>query len=194
MQFENEEQLRKCLKEKFPYEEMSDEELKTRFIDSFGEEKWHEIEVLSELDNLNFKLCDFLGIDSIAVIFEEMEEDARYYDQLDYIAISNKFVHDEMECKKSLIHEVRHLYQKYCISHKNENHILSTDYLIKHWEADFKKNQRLIPPDKLMCMPVEVDAFAFTKYILKNWFNYDYHHYDETFDCLLDLYINKYFK
>ena len=40
--FENEEDLRKWLKKNFPYKEMSDEELKKQFIESFGEDKWEE--------------------------------------------------------------------------------------------------------------------------------------------------------
>ena len=95
--FENEEDLRKWLKKNFPYKEMSDEELKKQFIESFGEDKWEEIEALKPIDELNIRLCDFLGIEPVPVIFEEMYEDARYYDKLDYIAISNKYVHDETE-------------------------------------------------------------------------------------------------
>lgn len=192
--FANEIELRKWLKKNFPYEEMSNEELKERFIQSFGEEKWEEVEALGPIEVLNFKLCNYLGVEPIPVVFEKMHEDARYYDRLDYIAISNKFIHDEIELKKSLIHEVRHLYQKYCISHKNEQLKFAPSHLISQWEKDFKKNQRLIPEDKIMCMSVEIDAFAFTKYILKEWFNIDYHHYDPAYDALLILYIEKYYR
>ena len=193
--FNNEKELREWLKKNFPYEEMSNEELKKRFIESFGEEKWEETEALVPVEQLNFKLCNFLGIKPVPVIFEEMYEDARYYDKLDYIAISNKYVHDEIELKKSLIHEVRHLHQKYCISHKNEKNLkFANTLLIKQWEEDFQKNQSLIPEDQLMCMPVEVDAFAFTKYILRHWFHIDYHHYDPAYDAVLELYINKYYR
>ena len=192
--FKTDEELRKWLKEKYPYVEKSDEEIKKEFIESFGEEKWAEEEALTPLMDLSFKLCDFLGIDAVPILFEEMEEDARYYNDLDYIGISNDFVHDEIEARKSLIHEIKHLHQKYCISHKNERHKFATEKLINEWTIDFKKDQRLLPLDELMCLPVEVDAFAFTKYILKEWFDYDYHHYDEAYDALLTLYINKYYK
>ena len=81
------------------------------------------------------------------------------------------------------------------LSHKNEKDLkLANPLLIKQWEEDFKKNQRLIPEDQVMCMPVEVDAFAFTKYILKEWFNIEYHHYDPTYDALLTIYIDKFYK
>ena len=195
MKINNKKELRKWLKDNFPYEELSEEELKEQFIANFGEDKWEEIEALKPIEELNYKLCDFLGIDPVPVVFEEMYQDARYYDELDYIALSTKFVHDEIECMKSIIHEVKHLHQKYCISHKNEKNLkFANILLIKQWEEDFQKNQRLIPEDQLMCMPVEVDAFAFTKYILKEWFNIDYHHYDYTYDALLEIYIDKFYK
>ena len=192
--FKTEEELRKWLKEKYPYVEKSDEEIKKEFIESFREEKWEEEEALTPLMDLSFKLCDFLGIEAVPILFEEMEEDARYYNDLDYIGISNDFVHDEIEARKSLIHEIKHLHQKYCISHKNESLKFAPSNLLEQWEKDFSINQRLVPLDELMCMSVEVDAFAFTKYILKEWFDYDYHHYDEAYDVLLTLYINKYYK
>ena len=43
-------------------------------------------------------------------------------------------------------------------------------------------------------MPVEVDAYAFTKYILKQWFHYEYHYPNDIYDGLLDIYIAKYYK
>ena len=194
MLFNDENELRQWIKNNIKYEELSEEELKKRFIESFGEEKWEEEEALVPIDQLNFKLCDFLGIEPVPILFEEMYEDARYYNELNYIGLSNKYVHDEIECKKSLIHEVRHLYQKHCISHENEKLKLVTKHLINEWKKDFKTNQRLVPENQLMFMSIEVDSFAFTKYILKEWFNYDYHHYDEIYDTLLTLYIDKYFK
>ena len=192
--FKDNEELKNWLSKNFPFKEMSDEEIKKQFIENFGIEKYEELEVLGKLEGLNWRLCDFLGIEPVPIIFEEMEEDARYYDKLDYIAISSRYVHDEIEQMKSLIHEVKHLHQQYCISHKNEKLKFAPNILIRQWEDDFKKNQRLIPLDEQMCMPVEVDAFAFTKYILKNWFNFDYHHYDEAYDTILSLYIDKYYK
>ena len=192
--FEDEKELRKWLKENFPYKEMSEEELKKDFIDSFGIDKWNEMEAEVPCDMLSMRLCNYLEIDSVPVLFEEMEEDARYYDVLNYIAINKKFIGNELEIRKSIIHEVKHLHQKHCISHKNEINKFASIKLIKQWEADFKINQRLIPLDEVMLMSIEIDAFAFTKFILKEWFQYDYHHYDLIYDELLNIYINKYFK
>ena len=178
MEFRNKEELKKWLEKNYPYKNESKDEIKEKFINAFGVDKWEEMEALSKIDNLNIRLCDYLGIEAVPIIFDNIEEDARYYDKLDYIAVSNRYVHDEIECMKSVIHEVKHLHQKYCISHKNEKMVFASDTLIEQWNKDFSVNQRLIPLDQIMCMSVELDAFAFTKYILKEWFNIEYHHYD----------------
>jgi hypothetical protein len=192
--FEDEKELRKWLKENFPYKEMSEEELKKEFIDSFGIEKWNEMEAEVPCDMLAMRLCNYLEIDNIPVLFEEMEEDARYYDVLNYIAINKKFIGNELEIRKSIIHEVKHLHQKYCISHKNEINKFASIELIKKWKADFKINQRLIPFDKLMLMSIEIDAFAFTKFIIDKWFGITIYHPDAIFDELLNKYIQKYYQ
>ena len=186
--------LRKWLKEKFPYVEKSDEQIKKEFIESFGVEKWEEEEALSPLIDLSYKLCDYLGIEPVPIVFEEMGEDARYYDELNYIAISSEFIKDSLECKKSVIHEIKHLHQKNAITSKDSSLIFAPKNLIKEWEIDFKVNQRLLTVNEIMCLSVEVDAFAFTKFILKEWFDYEYHHNDKTYDFLLDIYVKKYFK
>ena len=189
----NEEQLRKWLKDNFPFEELSEVELKRRFIESFGEDKWNEMEALKPADDLMLRLCNYLNIEPVPVLFEEMYEDSRYYDKLDYIAINKEFMNNKLEIRKSIIHEVKHLHQKHCISHKNDKNKFAPINLVNEWEKDFNINQRLVPLDEQMLMPVEIDAFAFTKFILKKWFHYDYHHYDLIYDEILNQYCNKYF-
>ena len=195
MNKKNEEQLIKWLKDNMSFEEMSEEELKERFINSFGIDKWNEYEVLISIDKLVLSLCDFLNIDYVPVIFEEIGiEDSRYYDELNYIAINKKYINNILEIRKSIIHEVKHAHQKYCVSHKENKKLnFAPAFLIEKWSEDFKKNQRLVPLNEINLMSVEIDAFAFTKYILKEWFNYDYHNFDPVYDELLSLYCKKFF-
>ncbi|MCR5786943.1 MAG: hypothetical protein K6G28_04515 [Acholeplasmatales bacterium] len=194
MIFNNDNELRKWIKENIPYVEKTEEELKKEFIEEFGIDKWIEMEAEVPCDMLSMRLCNYLEIDSVPVLFEEMNEDARYYDTLNYIAINKKFIGNELEIRKSIIHEVKHLHQKHCISHKKDKLRFTTPKLIKDWEKDFKLNQRLIPIDELNLMSIEVDAYAFTKYILDKWFNYEYHYPNDIYDEILNKYIAKYYK
>lgn len=192
--FNNDNELRKWIKENIPYRELTEEELKKEFIEEFGIDKWIEMEAEVPCDELVVRLCNYLEIEPVPVLFEEMNEDSRYYDVLNYIAINKKFICNELEIRKSIIHEVKHLHQKHCISHKKDKLRFTTPKLIKEWENDFKLNQRLIPIDELNLMSVEVDAYAFTKYILKYWFNYEYHYPNDVYDEILNKYIAKYYR
>lgn len=190
----NEEDLRRLIEKNCPKEDLSEEEIDQKIIENFGPDVLKEMEFTLHIDNLNFKLADFLGIEVIPVFFEDIEEDARFYDKEEYIAISKKFMFDELETIKCLVHEVRHGYQKYCITHKNEKLKFAPIELVNEWEEDFSKEQSLIPLDEQLCESIEIDAYAFTKYILKEWFDYEYHHHDITYDTVLGLYINQFYK
>lgn len=194
MIFNNDNELRKWIKENIPYVEKTEEELKKEFIEEFGIDKLIEMEAEVPCDKLIIELCNYLEIEPVPVLFEEMNEDSRYYDVLNYITINKKFMGNELEIRKSIIHEVKHLHQKHCISHKKDKLRFTTPKLIKEWEKDFKLNQRLIPIDELNLMSVEVDAYAFTKYILKNWFNYEYYYLNDIYDEILNKYIAKYYR
>lgn len=43
-------------------------------------------------------------------------------------------------------------------------------------------------------MSIEIDAFAFQKFALKKFLDIDTNHPNFEYDCILDSYINKYFK
>lgn len=172
----------------------TDKELDQAIIDNFGKDKLDELNVLADLDKLNLKLCDYLGLEPIPVIFEDLGmEDARYYLKDDYIAINNKYVHNDLELKKSLIHEIRHAYQRYCMKDNDSKMVCTTDYLVCMWLEDAMKDYHNMPDDEKICLSIEVDAFAFTKYILNKWFNIEYHHYDKEYDKLLDLFIERFY-
>ena len=173
---------------------LTQEEVEKKFIENFGSDKLEELNILSNLDPLILKLCDYLRIEYIPVIFEDLGlEDSRYYLKDDYISINNKYLHDELEQKKCIIHEIRHAYQRYITKNKNIKMVCSNNVLVSLWIEDFKKDYNNIPDDEKICLSIEVDAFAFTKYILKKWFNIKYHHYDKEYDILLDKFIEKFY-
>ena len=67
---------------------MNKEKLKEGFINSFGEEKWKQEEMLSKLMPIHKELADYLGIEMIPVVCEDIEQDSRFYPKEQYIAIS----------------------------------------------------------------------------------------------------------
>ena len=50
-----------------------------------------------------------------------------------------------------------------------------------------------LKPEDSLCLHLEIDAYAFTKYLLKEWFNIEYHHNDLDYDKTLDIFINHYY-
>ena len=140
----------------------------------------------TKLIKLKDDLFDFLSLEPIEVIYENLElEDSRFYTHELYIAINKNYLNDEYESMKCLIHEIRHYYQLTVVTLDIE-----AEPQYKYWKEEF--NIKLKPEDE-MCKYIEIDAFAFTKYILKEWFAIEYHHYDKKYDEILDLFIYKFY-
>ena len=162
---------------------MKNNELKDNFIKYFGEEKWNQEEALAVLYKEELKLCNYLGIDPIPVITDTIEEDSRYYIEENYIVISDKLILDKTEALKCLIHELRHCYQFNCVRNNVDNN------LVKIWKEEFATAHLI----EYGAMTTELDAFAFTKYIMKEWYNINIVFPDIVYDEILTRYINKYF-
>ena len=141
-------------------------------------------ERITELTN---NLFEYLMLDPIKIIYEDLgEEDSRFYTHDLYIAINSKYKDNELETMKCLIHEIKH-YEQLVVVICGEKENPQYEY----WKKEFKT--KLKPEDEL-CKYIEIDAFAFTKYILKEWYGIEYHHHDKKYDNLLDLFINKYYR
>ena len=133
------------------------------------------------------KLFDYLGLEPIDIKYEDLGiEDSRFYTRDLYISINNKYKDNDIELLKCLIHEIRHYYQLICVALN-----FDLEPQTKIWKEEFKMNRKNMEPGEDMCLLIEVDAYAFTKYILKKWFDYDYHHHDSNYDMVLDELINK---
>lgn len=140
------------------------------------------------LKEVSTKLFDYLGLEEIEIRYEEIPDDSRFYNHELYIGINNKYLNNESETLKCLIHEIRHYYQLCVVAYQIE---LEPQY--EEWKKEFKLEINKIKPEDSMCLYIEVDAYAFTKYILKEWFDIDYHHYDKNYDQLLDKFIKCYY-
>ena len=169
--------------------QLTQEELNEEFIKYFGKEIYNQEEMLMKLWPTQLAIADYLGVEPIPVLVEEIEEDSRYYPNDNYIVISKSLMDDEVEVLKCLTHEYKHYQQYMCIIH-NVAHPL-----LEEWKKDFKTNYANVTSyEEMLALTVEVDAFAFTKYILDEWFNIKVTHPYDVYDEILSRYINKYFK
>lgn len=166
---------------------MSEEELKEKFVSYFGEEKWNQEEALSNLWPLEILICDDLGIEPIPIITDNIEEDARLYDKEDYIVISEKLILDEVEAIKCVIHELRHVYQKVCVTNCD-----NTEPLLKLWIDEQNSPINLMSYSEQMCLSIEIDAYAYQKYMLKVLYDIDWHHPNTNYDYVVEHYMEKY--
>ena len=173
---------------------MTDEELKQSFIAYFGQEKWDEEEALGKLVEYQMVLANYLGVDPIPILVEEMMEDSRLYIKEEYIAISKECIKNHIEALKAVSHEYRHYYQLQCIRKGIDTQ------LVNNWKEDFLNPVQVTDPDDALSMTlyglmtIEVDAFAFQKFALKKFLDIETHHASLEYDMILDSYINKYFK
>ena len=142
----------------------------------------------TKLKELKNNLFEYLGLEPIEIKYEDLGvEDSRFYTHDLYISINEKYKDDEYETMKCLIHEIRHYFQLVVvICGEDDNPQYS------YWKKEFKNSIKLKPEDAL-CQYIEIDAFAFTKYVLKEWYGIEYHHYDNEYDKILDKFISMYY-
>ena len=95
--------------------------LKQEFINNFGEDKWNELEILKPLQDAVDLVCkEYLGIESIPVVFEKLEGDVSRYDfKLQAIILNNKYINDYIELLDSCFHELEHHWQRIYIANND---------------------------------------------------------------------------
>ncbi len=145
------------------------------FIKYFGIEKLNEVECEARLQNIADYVCQtWLGIDNIPVIIEVMEEDARFYVNELYIAISNAFINDFNEMIFSLLHELEHYFQwVYANLYDTEK--------AKRWLTLFNTNEPL--------NELEIDAYAFAEVVMNCEFGINRKHKDPEVQRIIEKYI-----
>ena len=172
---------------------MMNENLKQEFIEQFGKELWEQQESLAKLYPIEEHLSNLFKIEMIPIVSEDIEEDSRYMIKENYIIISNKIIHDQLQATKALIHEYTHYYQ-YCVVENNIPHPF-----LEYWKENIQNPY--IPKDpnntkqmvRYYLQPIELDAFAFTKYYFKKYLNLEINQLHPDFEKIIDLYITKYY-
>ena len=154
--------------------------IKEDFINAFGKEMWEEQELLDELQKYIDKVCkEYLGIDSIPIVFETIKGDISRYDfKLQAIILNRKYKNDYVELLDSCFHELEHHWQRIYISNNDTPKA-------KRWEKEFKNYNR-----EDQTQEVEIDAYAFSQVILNCEFGLTHKHPDPYIQYLIDDYIN----
>lgn len=154
--------------------------LKEEFIESFGEDKWNELEILKPLQEAVDLVCnEYLGIEPITVVFEALPEDVARYDfKLEAIILNNKYKDDYIELLDGCLHELEHHWQRLYIANNNTPKAL-------RWKKEFENYDKYN-----QIQEIEIDACAFSQVILSCEFGLSYKHPNKYIQLLIDDYIN----
>ena len=149
----------------------------------FEESSYLKLNDNNYLYELSNKISNVLNITSPEIIYQDIEEDARYYNELNIISINIKFINNDYEIKKCIYHELRHKwYFDNLNKDSNDEDYINFKSLLK--EGDDAFNYEIL----------EIDAYAFMSKCLKEFDNIDYHHPNYIMDELIIRYKNKYLK
>ena len=172
---------------------VSNESIKEEFIASFGETKWKEEEMLSNLIPFSEKVAKHLGVDIVPIVFEDLAEvDSRIYFKEQYIAINERYSCNLEECMKCLAHEYRHLFQYYMIAlFSKDDSALGA--LARVYKEDFDNQVGIENYTQYMMQVVEIDAYAFTRVYLKKYYKLDITISNESYSKIVDEFINRYY-
>lgn len=177
------------------YLKMSDKELKSEFIKYFGEDKLNEVEAIENINDIEYILSEVLVLPTIPVITEDIAEDSRLDLENQAIVISKKLILNKTEAVKCLVHGYRHLYQQVILQTAPEHP------LYNKWLKNLKNMKNTVvdvndPEEytKYLLQPLELDAFAYTKYFFKKYLNQELICFHEEIEKVFDKYINTYIK
>lgn len=144
---------------------------------------------MKDLKKLQNEVAEHLGIDLLPIKFEDLgDEDSRLYLKEEYVGINIKYKNDYLECAKSITHEYRHVFQIFYAS-------LFTNETAIRWKKLLATqiNSSTMNEDgsNYINQELEIDAFAFTKFYLKQYECLDVHNKVDGLDEHLDKYIIK---
>ena len=120
------------------------DKIKEDFINSFGKEKWEELETLKPLQDAVDLVCkEYLGIETIPVVFETLSEDISRYDfKLKAIVLNTKYKNDYVELLDSCMQEPEHHLQRiYICSNATPK--------AKRWKNEFKHYDKFNQAQKI---------------------------------------------
>ena len=168
-----------------------DEEIKRKYIENFGVELWKKEEMIGKMIELSIDITNYLKIEMVPILFEDINVDSRLYLNEGYIAISEKHVSNYIECAKCVCHELRHVYQLYLINLSSDLRSFRFKYEIMNPVILNINSEKSIY--NYMMQEIEIDAFAFTKWYMDKFLNVDVIHKIKPYEEIIKEYIKKNF-
>ena len=164
---------------------MDEKKLKEEFIEYFGEELWNQEEILGELQQVVFDVCEnWLGVKDIPVLFGEHigTDEARLDVKEQAILLNIKNQNNWVELLASLLHELEHRYQMLYVSSFDTPKA-------KRWKKEFKNYIGGEDPLGNIIQEIEIDANAFAQIVLETDYGIYYEHQDPIIQELINRYI-----
>ena len=141
--------------------------------------------VTESLDELQDYLCDYLGVEKLEIVTQDIKEEAILDINNKKIVLSKKTSEDIVEAKKALIHEMRHQYQLYCIALDIEE-----EPMRKIWALELQHDVHKFDLDYMNQLYIEIDAYAFTKTYMKERYDYNIK-YSKEYEKMIKDYLKK---
>ncbi len=171
---------------------MNKEKLKQDFINAFGEEKWEIEEALAKIEPISRELAEFLEVPQLPIIVENIREDSRMDFKLECIILRKDVALNYVESLKSIAHEYRHWMQFLCVKNMDTSNPLLYEYA-KDFTYMAQHGNSVDGTDDYYSLIIEVDAFAFQKYFLREVLDIETHYPNEEYDQFLDKFIKKFY-
>ena len=170
----------------------SKEQIDKEFIEAFGEEQFQIVEALNELEPLSKQVSEFLEVPQVPIVVEAIEEDSRMYFKEGFIVLRKDIALNKLEAMKAVCHEYKHYYQFLCIKNAKyeepllEQYVEGFQYMISHGNSNDGT-------EDYYSLIIEIDAFAFQKFFLKEVYGIETHYPNEAYDKILDKFIEKFY-
>ena len=144
---------------------------------------------MKDLIKLQNEVAEHLGIDPLPIKFEDLgDEDSRLYLKEEYVGINVKYKNNYLECAKCITHEYRHVFQLFYAN------LFDTETALR-WKKLLAThiNSATMNTDgsDYISQELEIDAFAFTKFYLKQYEHINVKNKVNKLDEYLDAYIMK---
>lgn len=144
---------------------------------------------MKDLIKLQNEVAEHLGIDPLPIKFEQLgAEDSRLYLKEEYVGINVKYKNNYLECAKCITHEYRHVFQLFYANLFDTETALRWKKLLASQINSSTMNE---DGSNYINQELEIDAFAFTKFYLKQYEHINVKNKVEGLDKYLDEYINK---